>query len=526
MKKHSKSLSGIITFFCIFLVFFIAIFWVYAEQKGESGVKMRKAAVAGMFYENNPEILNKEIKEYLKKATPEKVQGDVIALISPHAGYTFSGQAAAFGYKLLDGKKIKKVIVIAPSHSVGFRGASIPDTDSYETPLGLVTLDRKSCDILLERKLFSSIARAHSHEHSIEVQLPFLQVVLESNFKLVPIVVGQLMESDYPVVAGSISEIISEGDLVVASSDFIHQGPRFGYVPYKTNIKENIKKLDMGAVDLILEKDTAKFIDYVEDTGATICGRCPIGILLEMLPEDAKGTLLTYYTSGDILGGETETVSYVSLAFSSVKGWLNKPVKKTLSKDRSGDKNEYLTVEDKKFLTNLARKTVEQCVKGEKITGVGLADELSPVLKKKAGVFVTLHKTGRLRGCIGYIEPVKPLYKAVIDMAVNSATRDTRFSPVSEAELKDIDIEISVLTPPEMVAGPDEFIPGEHGIIIKKEMYQAVFLPQVAPEQGWGREETLSHLCVKAGLPGDAWKNPGMDFYIFKGIVFSEQSLK
>ncbi len=487
---------------------------------------MRKAAVAGMFYENNPEILKKQIKEYLKKAAPGKVQGNVIALISPHAGYTFSGQAAAFGYKLLDSKKIKKVIVIAPSHSVGFRGASIPDTDSYETPLGLVKLDRKSCDILLKQKLFSSIARVHSHEHSLEVQLPFLQVVLGSNFKLVPIVVGQLMESDYPVLAGAVSEIISEGDLVVASSDFIHQGPRFGYVPYKTNIKENIKKLDMGAVDLILEKDTAKFIDYVEDTGATICGRCPIGILLEMLPEDAKGMLLTYYTSGDIAGGETETVSYVSLAFSSSKGWLKKPVKKISSEDKSEDKNEYLMIEEKKFLINLARKTVEQCVKGEKIPGVGLADDLSPVLKKKAGVFVTLRKNGRLRGCIGYIEPVKPLCEAVIDMAVNSATRDTRFSPVSEAELKDIDIEISVLTPPEMVAGPDEFIPGEHGIIIKKGMYQSVFLPQVASEQGWGREDTLSHLCMKAGLPADAWKKPGMDFYIFKGIVFSEEALK
>jgi AmmeMemoRadiSam system protein B len=134
-------------------------------------------------------------------------------------------------------------------------------------------------------------------------------------------VVGQLQEDDYKVIANSLSKVVRKGDVIVVSSDFTHQGPRFGFVPYKTDVKENVKKLDMGAVDYILQKDCGKFVGYVKDTGATICGRCPIGILLELLPKDAKGKLLSYYTSGDLTGDDRNTVSYVSLVFSSRSGW-------------------------------------------------------------------------------------------------------------------------------------------------------------------------------------------------------------
>ena len=285
---------------------------------------MRRAAVAGMFYDSNPERLREGIETYLKNANPKKVQGEIITLISPHAGYTYSGQAAAFGYKLLGKDKVKRALILAPTHRVGFRGVSIADVSSYETPLGLVKLDRETCDRLLKETLFTSIAEVHHSEHSLEVQLPFLQVVLGDDFSLIPLVVGQLKHNDYQGIARSLRNVVRGGDVVIVSSDFTHQGPRFGYVPYRTNVKENIKKLDMGAVDLILKKDTRKFIDYVEDTGATICGRCPIGIMLELLPQDAKGTLLTYYTSGDITGDERDTVSYVSLAFSSPPGWPEK----------------------------------------------------------------------------------------------------------------------------------------------------------------------------------------------------------
>jgi AmmeMemoRadiSam system protein B len=317
--------------FFVLLVFPVLIFWgnplcgerdtLSSVPKKERRSKVRRAAVAGMFYDSNPQRLTEEIRKYLKNAHPENVEGEIISLISPHAGYVYSGQAAAFGYKLLEKNRLKRAVILAPTHQVGFRGVSIPDVTSYETPLGLVKLDRGACDMLRKETLFSSIPEAHSREHSLEVQLPFLQVCLGDDFTLVPMIVGQLHDRDYSVIAGSLSKIVKRGDVVIVSSDFTHQGPRFGYVPYRTDIRENIKKLDLGAVDLILEKDSGKFIDYIKDTGATICGRCPIGILLELLPTDAEGRLLDYYTSGDITGDERDTVSYVSLVFSSPSGW-------------------------------------------------------------------------------------------------------------------------------------------------------------------------------------------------------------
>ena len=331
MREQLKLISRISVIFFVLVGLSALIFWgdplcverdnLSLVQKKERRSKVRRAAVAGMFYDSNPVRLTEEIRKYLRNAHPEKVKGEIVALISPHAGYVYSGQAAAFGYKLLDKNRIKRAVILAPTHQVGFRGVSIPDVTSYETPLGLVKLDRETCGMLWKEALFTSIPDAHSREHALEVQLPFLQVCLGDDFTLVPMIVGQLHNRDYQVIARSLTKVVKRGDVVIVSSDFTHQGPRFGYVPYRTDIRENIKRLDMGAVDLILEKDSGKFIDYVKDTGATICGRCPIGILLELLPTDATGRLLDYYTSGDITGDERDTVSYVSLVFSSPSGW-------------------------------------------------------------------------------------------------------------------------------------------------------------------------------------------------------------
>jgi AmmeMemoRadiSam system protein B len=274
-----------------------------------------------MFYDSNPNRLRNSVEEYLRKAKPKTDLENPIALISPHAGYRFSGQAAAFGYKLLDKDKVERIFILAPSHMVPFRGVSIPNVDSYETPLGPVNLDTEASADLRSSDLFACVPEAHTREHSLEVQLPFLQVVLGDDFKLIPMVVGQLKDNDHAVIAKTLQKAVHAGDVVVASSDFTHQGPRFGYVPYKNNVKEKIEQLDTGAVDLILKKDNRKFIDYVNATGATICGRHPISILLELLPAEACGKLLVYYTSGDITGDESETVSYVSVVFSSPSGW-------------------------------------------------------------------------------------------------------------------------------------------------------------------------------------------------------------
>lgn len=181
-----------------------------------------------------------------------------------------------------------------------------------------------------------------------------------------------------------------------------------------------------------------------------------------------------------------------------------------------------LTIEEKKQLLDVARNTIETHVKTGKTPKFNFD---SPRLKEKRGVFVTIHKEGNLRGCIGYIEPVKPLGDAVVEMAVNSSSHDYRFSPVVESELPKLEVEISVLSVPEKINGREDIVIGKHGVILEKGFNKGVFLPQVAPEQGWSVEDTLENLCYKAGLPGDAWME-GANLYVFTADVFSEKELK
>jgi hypothetical protein len=189
--------------------------------------------------------------------------------------------------------------------------------------------------------------------------------------------------------------------------------------------------------------------------------------------------------------------------------------------DIIGD-NRGLNNDEKQALLEVARDTLECCVKGQKPELKSGEYTLSQTLKKKRGVFVTLNKNGNLRGCIGHIQPREQLFDAVIDNTINSSMNDGRFKPVSEDELSDIEIDISVLSPIKKISGADKFITGKHGIIIRLGNMSAVFLPQVATEQGWDREETLAHLCNKAGLPSYAWKDEEMEFFVFTAEVFHE----
>ncbi len=491
------------------------------ERKMESGrtkagvteqadrLVVREPAVAGAFYPADRTELERTVERYLSEVPDQKLSGRVVGLIAPHAGYAYSGKTAAYGYKTLEGRGINRVVLLAPSHYLPFRGASILRVDGYETPLGTVKLDRKACGELLESRLYSSRPGVHAREHSLEVQLPFLQEVL-GDFKLVPIVVGRVELDDYEGLASPLRKLLDKKTIIIASTDFTHYGYRFDYMPFRDNVRENIEKLDFGALKKIERLDAKGFLTYQRETGATICGRCPIGILLEALPEDARGHLLKYETSGDITGDFNNSVSYVSMVFTVGE-------EKEMNKERE---DEYLSSDEKTRLTKLARETIKNLLGGRKLPELPKG-EITPRLAGKSGVFVTLHKKGMLRGCIGYIEPVKPLWEAVRDNAVSAATRDYRFPSVQKGELDDIGIEISVLTPKRKIGSLDEFVIGKHGIILEKSGRSAVFLPQVASDQGWGVEETLTHLSMKAGLSPDAWKE-GTDFYVFEAVVFHE----
>jgi len=296
-----------------FLIILIGIF-IMSNAKGSESI--RKSILAGSWYPASGIELESEVKTYLDKAKPENPNGRVFAIISPHAGYRYSGRAAAYGYKLIEGKNlIKRVIIFAPSHHWGFRGASILNVDYYQTPMGNVPVDKSVVEQLLKKDLFSSIPYADMKEHSLEIQLPFLQKTL-SDFKIVPVVIGQLKGDDYEKIASAVKPYADSNTVFVASSDFTHFGYNFGYNPFSTNIKENLCKLDNGAVEKIINKDFNGFRQYLADTGITICGADPISIILKILPDNSSGKKLIYYTSGDVTGDFSSTVSYVSIVFS------------------------------------------------------------------------------------------------------------------------------------------------------------------------------------------------------------------
>ena len=476
---------------------------------------VREAAKAGTWYPGSKDKLEAAVDGYFAQAEVPELPGKVVGIVSPHAGYVYSGLAAAYGYKTLKPGDYDVVVIIAPSHYARFDGASILDVDYYSTPLGRIPLDRKVCDALVKGPHFSVVRSAHSREHSLELQLPFLQRRL-GHFQLVPIVVGRFGRRDMREAADAIKkQVAGRRVLYVASSDFTHYGRQFGYVPFATDVKNRLKKLDMGAVDRIAAKDFDGFLDYRQRTGATICGWQPIGTLLAIAEENWQPKLLRYYTSGHLTGDWRHSVSYVSLVFTVPEDGAQRP-------PAVNDKDA-LSKAERAVLLRLARDTLESYVRhSRELTVDERKYPLSPRVKETCGVFVTLKKHGRLRGCIGHIMGRLPLYKGVVENAINAAAKDARFPPVRPDELGDIDVEVSVLTPFRPVAGAQDFIPGKHGIYIKKGRSSAVFLPQVATEQGWDRAETLRHLCRKAGLVSHEWQQPGMEFFVCTGQAFGE----
>jgi AmmeMemoRadiSam system protein A len=335
------------------------------------------------------------------------------------------------------------------------------------------------------------------------------------DFKIVPIVAGQCSLETITKAGAILRSLIDNETLVIASSDFTHYGPSYSYVPFDENIPEEIKKLDMGAYEHIANLDGKGFLSYKQKTGASICGSIPIAILLSMFDADVKAELVQYATSGELMGDFTNSVSYLSIAFSGT--WTNRPQVEPPSNTPE------LTEQDKKQLLILARKTMVYAVKNNRVPHESeLGVPISDAMRCPRAAFVTLKKNSMLRGCIGDVFPRQPLYKSVIMNAINACFNDTRFPRVREEECDDITIEISALTVPEPVSSYDKIRIGIDGVVLSKNGHSALFLPQVATEQGWDVAQTLTHLSMKARLPDDAWKE-GASFQVFQAIVFGEE---
>jgi hypothetical protein len=467
---------------------------------------IRESVIAGSWYPGHPDILRKDIHRYLEKASPVSVPGELRALIVPHAGYMYSGGVAAHAYRLLQDQSFDRVVIVAPSHRAYFKGASVYTLGGYRTPFGVVPLDREIVDALLEHSsLIQFVPEADAEEHSLEIQLPFLQVVL-GDFRLTPIIVADQSYTFCEQLAQALCDICRDMNvLLIASTDLSH------FHSYG-----EARRLDQVVCDRVVSFDPQALSLDLQGGKCEACGAGPMmAVMLAARGLGADGAkLLQYANSGDVAGDRSRVVGYLAAAL------YRSPSSHEHIRPKPGSNvgvDLGLNDDEKRTLCEIARQAIRSRCRAEPMPEVS-SD--SARLMEKSGAFVCLHKGDELRGCIGMIEAKAPLLETVKEMAVQAAFSDPRFCSVQEEELRDLDIEISVLTPLQPIKDPDEIEIGRHGLYIRKGYHSGLLLPQVASERGWGREEFLRWTCRKAGLPDQAWKDPDTELFLFSADVF------
>ena len=491
---------------------------------GNGIASVRPPAVAGSFYTDDAQALRLQVEKFLQQA--EDTGSQTRAAVAPHAGFVYSGPTAATALAGIGAADPERVILLGPSHHLAFSGGALPakGVTAFATPLGRVLVDQSAVARLRGHEEFQGPSGAHGPEHSLEVELPFLQLVAP-DARIVPVLVGVNTDRETSRhMARILAELLDERTVVVVSSDFTHHGDRYGYAPFEDHedVGGDLISLGRATADRLAAVDPDGFWYQVEVSGDTVCGRRPLAVLMELLSHafDGTGSVLDVTTSGEATGNFELSVTYAAVSFAGAwTSWRADPAP-TGPVDLDHDQEE--------ALLGLARATLESHLAHDgAVAGWFAAHAGDPGLDSPAGAFVTVHNTGRraeqegrLRACMGVIEARQPVVDAVISAAL-SAARDPRFPPLKLDELDEVEIEVSVLSPAKPVPGPDSVEVGVHGVILSKSGRRAVFLPQVAPEQGWTRDEMLNHLSRKAGLPTDAWRS-GADLEVFTAQVFGE----
>ena len=472
---------------------------------GQTSVPVvRPATQAGRFYESDARLLSHEVDSLLARHAQRSDDEDVAALIVPHAGYYFSGSVAASAYARLNPeKKYKRIFLLGPSHHEWLDGASVNgEVDYYATPLGDVKVDRETARQLIKTdSVFSYQPKAHDREHCLEVQLPFLQRHLGEVPPIVPIIISTNDYSKLKRMAEVLKPWFTEENLFIISSDFSH------YPSY-----EDAYEVDTKTGEAVASGDVEQFIATIEanarsgkrNLSTSACGEFPIITLMLMLNGQYQVKHIMYQNSGDIGDHDhSRVVGYHSFAFIR-NGQTRTDTEFTLS------------YEEKQMLKKIAYTSIKDSLNGKPMS---MFNHQSSILNQKCGAFVSLHKQGRLRGCIGHFGEDVPLHEIVAEMARAAAFEDPRFPPVHREELGDIDIEISVLTPMRRIQSLDDFQLHKHGIYIRKGYRSGTFLPQVADEVNWTKEEFVGHCSQdKAGLGWNGWRDA--ELYVYEAIVF------
>lgn len=423
---------------------------------------VRNPVVAGQFYPASPSQLKTMIESLLDEKAKKE---DVIGLISPHAGYMYSGPVAG---AVISRVKFKDTfIIMGPNHTGRGKPFSIMTQGVWSTPLGEVEIDTELAQKILSMSHFlQEDAAAHEYEHSIEVQIPFLQY-FKPDIKIVPIIIAYANGDIYTEIGQALARAIQELSreaIILASSDMTH---------YES--QETAREKDDAAIAAVLDLDETELVNRVNQLNISMCGYAPAVSLI--VAARALGAtvaeLVRYQTSGDTTGD-----------YSSVVGYAGILLKKS----------------EVHPLARLARKTVETYVgEGEVLEP---PENLTTEMSEKAGVFVSIHKQGELRGCIGTIEATRDnVAEEVISNAISSATRDPRFPPVGSDELPYLDYSIDVLTKPEPIASKDQLDPRKYGVIVEAGFRRGLLLPNL---EGVNSVDFQLEICrQKAGIAPD-----------------------
>ena len=473
---------------------------MYTSCKGQkTEPTVRPATQANRFYMGDARELSEEVDSFLVLHAKDRKYEHVAALIVPHAGYYFSGNVAAAAYQSMpDNVQYKRIFLLGPSHHEWLDGASVNTAfDYYSTPLGNVKVDVETAQKLIEAdSVFSYHAKAHDREHCLEVQLPFLQRKFGEVPPIVPIIISTNDFRKLQRIAEVLKPYMTEENLFVVSSDFSH------YPKYEDACEVDArtgKAVESGDVERFIAQLEENARSGVKNLATSACGELAIATLMLMMQDGGYEVKhLLYQNSGDIDNHDhSRVVGYHAFA--------------VLRKSEFS-----LNDEEKRMLKDIALTSIKDSLDSKPISH---RSPLTTHLSSKCGAFVSLHKQGRLRGCIGHFGEDVPLHEIVADMARAAAFEDPRFMPVTRDELNDIDIEISVLTPMRRIQSLDEFQLHKHGIYIKKGYRSGTFLPQVADEVNWTKEEFVSHCAQdKAGIGWDGWKDA--ELYVYEAIVF------
>ena len=466
-------------------------------QKNE----VREPEFAGKFYPGTKESLTSQLNELFAEAKPlQNSEAKTRAIISPHAGYVFSGKVAASAFNQIpENANFKKVFVVASSHQFLFGGASVYTKGNYSTPLGEIEVDTETAKNLYDSsELFQHNAESHQFEHSLEVQLPFLQYKLKTDYKLLPVILGTNNANDCKKIAEVLAPYFVPENLFIISTDFSHYPSYDNAVENDYETANAIVSNNPGNLQSVLEENKKK---NIPNLATSLCGWTSVLTLLYLTEnKNLAYHKIDYQNSGDaeMYGDKDRVVGYWALSVA--------------------EENEFsVAEEEKQELLKKAKSSIKHYLE----TGTRAEPEppeTDGILNKEAGAFVSIYVNDELRGCIGNFAQGEILNNLVQRVAV-SATRDRRFENLKKEELDDMHLEISVLSPLKKIESPEEIELGKHGIYIKKGLNSGTFLPQVAKKTGWTLEEFLGHCSRdKAGLGWEGWKSA--DVYTYEAFVF------